>query len=115
MNAIDRGIAYLFPAWGATRALNRARYEAVSKYDAASKGRRGGWTRGSDSSVNAEIKAALPLVRAMSREQKRNNPYASRISDALVYNVVGAGIVPGARASSKARQKKAQDLMQDWS
>lgn len=117
MNAMDRAIGYLFPSWGAQRAFARAKIShmsAVNKYDAAGKGRRGGWTRGSDTSANQEIRNALPAVRAFSREQKRNNPYASKISDALVFNVVGAGIIPGAKAKGKARQKKAQELMQDW-
>jgi len=118
-NVIDKTIGYVFPGWGASRAFARARLDylgALNKYDAASKGRRGqGWSRGSDSSANAEIRGALPAVRAFSREQKRNNPYAAKISDSLVFNVIGAGIVPGAKSSSKPKQKKAQQLMQDWS
>lgn len=119
MNRIDQAISYLFPNWGAQRAFARAKIDymqSLNKYDAAGKGRRGGWSRGSDTSANQEIRAALPAVRAFSREQKRNNPYAAKISDALVHNVIGAGIIPGAKAPrSKARQKRAQELMQDWS
>jgi lambda family phage portal protein len=119
-NPIDAVISFFSPSRGAERAAARARLnfieKTVSKYDAAGKGRRNGnWSRGSDSSANAEIRAALPAVRAFSREQKRNNPYAAKISDSLVLNVIGAGLVPGAKAKSKAKQKLAQQLMQDWS
>ncbi|ALO46579.1 phage portal protein [Pseudohongiella spirulinae] len=117
-NALDKTIGFLFPGWGASRAFARAKMnylgDAMNKYDAAGKGRNG-WTRGSDSSANMEIGAALPRVRAFSRDLRRNNPYASKISDSLVFNVVGAGIVPGAKHSSERKRKRAQELMQDWS
>lgn len=120
-NPLDKAIGYFFPSWGADRAYARARLgfidKTMGKYDAASTGRRGnqGWSRGSDSSANAEIRGALPQVRAFSRELKRNNPYAAKISDSLAFNVIGAGIVPGAKSKSKNKQKLAQQLMQDWS
>lgn len=86
--------------------------QTVGAYDAASRGRRG-WFR-SDSGANSEIRAALPTVRALSRDLKRNNAYASKISDSLVRNVIGAGIVPGAVRGTKAKQRRAQQLMQEW-
>lgn len=117
-NFIDKTISFAFPGWGARRAFARAKLDymqSINKYDAASKGRRGAWNRGSDTSANHEIGLALPAVRAMSREQKRNNPYAAKISDSLTFNVIGPGIVPGAKGPTERKKKKAQELMQDWS
>lgn len=118
MTWLDRTIGWFSPAAEARRARARAvtdRIRAVNGYDAAGKGRRNRWTRGSDSSANAENRAALPLLRARHRELVRNNPYASRALRVLTNNIVGTGIRPRALIeNAPERKKQAQRLMADW-
>jgi len=116
-NMFDKLVGYFSP----TRALARdqARYRsdmltAKDGYDAAGKGRRNTWVRGSDSSVNVETRGSLVALRGRSREMVRNNPYAARAIEARVSNAIGAGIVPAAKCDNQKRQDNANKLMREW-
>ncbi|PWG73289.1 phage portal protein, partial [Enterococcus hirae] len=61
---------------------------AVNGYDGAGKGRRNTWTRGRDTSANAENRAALPILRARHREMVRNNAYAASAVRVLTSNII---------------------------
>jgi len=114
-NAIDKVISYFAPQKGLARDQARFKSDAINaknSYDAAGKGRRNTWFRGSDSSANTETRASLITLRGRSREMVRNNPYAHRAIEARVSNVVGGGIIPAARCENKKRQANAQRLMQ---
>jgi len=114
-NTIDKVISYFSPQKGLARDQARFKSDALnakSGYDAAGKGRRNTWFRGSDSSANTETRASLITLRGRSRELVRNNPYAHRAIEARVSNVVGGGIIPAARCDNKKRQENAQRLMQ---
>lgn len=120
MNPIDRILAAVAPQ----RALNRAQarfkmrlLEAQSSgYDAAGKGRRNTWTRGSDGSQNSENRNALTLLRARHRDLVRNNPYAASAVNVRVAYTVGDGIMPTAHhPDDKDKQALANKLMREWS
>ena len=63
-------------------------------YDAASQGRTRRHWRAPEIGPNAALQFELTQLRNRSRDQVRQNVYASRASDALVSNIVGTGIKP---------------------
>jgi len=120
MNALERILAAVAPQRALSRAQARARLRMLEAnaagYDAAGRGRRNTWSRGSDASQNAENRGALALLRARSRDLVRNNPYAASAINARVSYTVGDGIVPTAYHPTSARkQKLANQLMREWS
>lgn len=117
MSWLDRAIGWFAPEAEARRTRARVvtdRLRAVNGYDGAGKGRRNKWTRGRDSSANAESRAALPLLRARHREMVRNNPYAASALRVLTTNIVGTGIRPRAMVEDTEQKKSLQQLMLGW-
>ena len=117
MTWLDRTIGWFAPEAEARRTRARAltdRLRAANGYDGAGKGRRNTWTRGRDTSANAESRAALPLLRARHREMVRNNPYAASALRGLTTNIVGAGIRPRAKAPVERVQEDARRRMLGW-
>lgn len=117
MNLLDKSIAVFSPQRALSRVRARAQIkmlDAQNGYDAAGKGRRNTWTRGSDTSANAEIRSGLPLLRARSRELVRNNPYAAAAVRVITTNTVGTGIRPYATGNAKKRVETAQREMNLW-
>ena len=119
MNSIlEKMIAYLSPEAAYKREQARLRAQAVisarAKHDAAQSGRRNRSWLVTTTSANSEVGAALPVLRARSRDLVRNNPYASKAIEVIVSNTVGSGIVPSAKSKSKRRQDLANQLMAEW-
>ena len=110
MNLIDRIVSYVSPEAGLKRARARAATGILNAYEGASISRRTeGWrTVGSD--ANAETRASLSVLRNRSRDLVRNNPYASKAVAVIANNVVGTGILPQAKARTKARTRVIEDL-----
>lgn len=69
---------------------NRA---ARRKYEGASKGKRLQRWLTPNSSANAATAQDLPLLRARSRDLRRNNPYAAKGIQVITSNTIGTGIV----------------------
>jgi lambda family phage portal protein len=118
-NPIDRILATLSPGWALSRAQSRLRLQLLDAqangYDAAGRGRRNTWTRGSDGSQNNENRNALNLLRARHRHLVRNNPYAASAVNVRVAYTVGDGIMPTAHhPTDKAKQDLANKLMREW-
>ncbi|MBK8974111.1 MAG: phage portal protein [Hahellaceae bacterium] len=115
---LEKMIAYLSPESAYRREQARLRAHAVmaarAKYDAAQSGRRNRSWLVTTTSANSEVGAALPVLRARSRDLVRNNPYASKAIEVIVSNTVGSGIVPSAKSKSKRRQDLANQLMAEW-
>lgn len=119
MNPIDRILAAVAPERALRRAQARVRLRLLeaqaSGYDAAGRGRRNAWVRGSDASQNAETRGALPLLRARHRDLVRNNPYAASAINIRVSYTVGEGIMPTAyHPTSERKQNLANKLMREW-
>lgn len=119
MNLIDRLLATVSPQRALTRAQARLRLDLInaqaSGYDAAGRGRRNTWSRGSDQSQNAENRNALTLLRARHRDLVRNNPYAASAVNVRVAYTIGDGIMPTAyHPTSKRKQQLANKLMREW-
>lgn len=120
MNPIDRFLAAVAPQRALSRAQARLRLRMIeahnSGYDAAGRGRRNQWSRGSDKSQNSENRTALTLLRARHRDLVRNNPYAASAVNVRVAYTVGDGIMPTAyHPTSKRKQDLANKLMREWS
>lgn len=115
--AIDRSISYLFPRWGVMRARARFQlyqYEKFRSYEAASKGRRTAGWKGTNASVNTEIRQSILALRAFSRQAIRNNEYCGRAQGAYVDNVVGTGIHLKMDFGSDRKEKEAMSLWREW-
>jgi lambda family phage portal protein len=106
--AFDRFLLKVAPRWGRARIIARAQAEFFARnYEAAAGGRRTAhWPR-SQADANAAAGASLPTLRALSRDLRRNNPWARRGVQIIANNTAGWGIVP--RPSSKGK-----GLAQAW-
>lgn len=108
VNWLDRAIGWVAPHRALQRESARVALGRVREYQAAKSGRRtSGWTS-AGTSANAEIAPALATLRARSREQIRNNPYASIAVNKLAVKAVGTGILP------RHTNKRAGSLWKDW-
>ncbi|WP_316234974.1 MULTISPECIES: phage portal protein [unclassified Bradyrhizobium] len=114
MNAFDRLVAYLAPAAGLRRATARLSLDAVRAYDGAKGGRRADTWTATNASANVETKAALPRLRARSRDLVRNTWWGARIADVTVANAVGTGIMPKPQTGDKALDKKVKAAWKRW-
>lgn len=115
-NFLDAAIEWLNPTRGLARQTARAKIESIKRvqalYDGATTGRRSyGW-RVAGTDANTEIAGARVRLRNISRDMVRNNPVANRAVQIIKQNVVGAGIIPSVRSTSKARQARIQKLIQ---
>lgn len=113
MGRLEQAIAYFAPGVAARRAEARMRIRAIERarayYDGADTGRRGGSIRRSGASADTISYRSLPKLRAGSHDLARNNPYAARGIEAIVANIVGAGIVPRFKRGEQSVQRL-QDL-----
>lgn len=117
-NWLDRLLVKVAPRWGANRLRNRAMATLILRhYDAAGMGRRTeGWQRRS-SDVNAANLRALPALRELSRDLRRNNVYARRIVQAISNNMIGWGIAPkiaGPAGLDEGIAERAMELFKAW-
>ena len=107
MNPLDQVISWLSPQTAVRRQLARNTLQFISRnYTAATTGRRtSGWITGG-TAANEVIRSAQTLTRERARDLVRNNPYAGRIVDVLVANVVGTGITPTFSTGDKRRDRE---------
>jgi lambda family phage portal protein len=98
VNALEKAIRWVSPAWAARRERSRLlqeRYKTVrGYYDGATTGRRGSSFRTKDADPNVITRQTLSRLRSRSRDLVRNNPYARRAVQAIVSNTIGSGITP---------------------
>lgn len=83
-------------------------------YDAASHGRTRRHWRAPEAGPATTISFNLPALRRRSRDQIRQNTYASRASDAAVANIVGTGIKPLPKVDDDALNRRIRDLWGTW-
>jgi lambda family phage portal protein len=94
MNLIDKAISVFSPDAGVRRARARIVLNEVRKFEAAStSSRRTKNWRAKDSGSNIEIQESLTTLRARSRQLHRDSALARRITDILVNNVAGKGVI----------------------
>jgi lambda family phage portal protein len=110
-NVLDRVIAWFAPELGVKRVQNRVKLEAMNYAGAAMGRRTAGWASNS-ASANAVISAALPTLRARSRELVRNNPLARKAVSEITTRAIGTGITPQPR--TKAGDKVDKVIRDAW-
>lgn len=116
MNKLDRFISYFSPRAGAERAKYRAvqRILSTRAYDGARDDRRtDNWLTTQTSAV-AEARQGLQRLRDRSRDLERNDPFAQRAVTVIPANVIGHGIIPQAKTTSKPQKKKYADAWNRW-
>lgn len=115
---IDRAVETFSPALAARRLSARLTLERLKtlarEYDGAGRGRQTANWRARNSSANAEIEAAAPLLRARARDLVRNNPIAANGVQILVSNLVGAGIRPRAKTGNEATDARIDALWEEF-
>ena len=83
-------------------------------YDAAGRGRTRRHWRAPEVGPNAALQFELAQLRNRSRDQVRQNVYASRASDAMVANLIGAGIKPLPKIENEALNRRIRNLWGDF-
>jgi lambda family phage portal protein len=115
---MDKTVLWFDPYRGAKRIANRAMAQQVENtvrsFDGASSGRRFKNWRASSTSTNTENRPALSVLRNRARDLVRNEAYARGAVDAIVGNVIGAGIIAHAVAKTAGRAKNYDMLWLDW-
>jgi lambda family phage portal protein len=104
MNYFEEAIAFLSPAWAATRARSRAQMEAFRHYEGAAKSRRTEDWQATGTSAKNEVRRSLTILRNRAREQDRNNGYAKKAINVITTNTVGAGIRLSIKSDTPARE-----------
>lgn len=114
-NWIDRAIAVVAPRTAAKRVVARAAFDAVArKYDGAALGRlRDGMAR-SNTSADAEISKALPLLRARHRDLVRNNAHARKACTVWKNDLIGAGVIARSSSQDPALNAETDALWNEW-
>lgn len=111
---LDQAISWLSPGWGLRRQRDRAAALTLRNYDAATESRRTeGWNR-SASDANAAQRRAIPVVRELARDLKRNNPWARRAIKSVVNDTIGRGIRPTAYGASEKTNQRTMELWRAW-
>lgn len=115
-------ISDLFPGLAAKRAqhkLSKLRTDMMigtleRRFEGAAGGRRNEGWRSAGSDSNVENAPALARLRNRARDLRRNNPYAERAITGIADNVVGAGIVPRAKAKRDRDNDRLGELWRAW-
>ena len=97
------------------RSGRRSRGRGARSYDGAVMGSRVNSWQALGTNSNAEVLASLEKLRDRSRDLIRNNPYGHRAVEALVSNLVGAGIRPMPATGDDALDTQIADLFEKWS
>lgn len=110
-NLLDRAIAQVSPSW----ALRRMQYRhAVALFEGASKGRRTRHWKTPDSSIQADTRRGLSVLRARSRHLGQNNAYAAAAHRELPANMVADGITPHVNLPDPDLRKPGETLIKEW-
>jgi lambda family phage portal protein len=116
MSFFDKIIEAVNPELAFKRERFRAAIEVIRQYDAGSRSRRTKDWRAWDGGQNNEIAAALPTLRARSRDLVKNNPFAKRAIQIIAANTVGSGIKPAPEIEGRpAIERRIKEAFRQWS
>jgi lambda family phage portal protein len=115
---IDRALRALAPGVAARRLAARVALGQLDvlarEYQGAARGRNQANWRARNSSANAEVEVAAPILRARARDLVRNNPIAANGVQILVSNLVGTGITPRADTGNDDLNKRIDGLWAEF-
>jgi lambda family phage portal protein len=116
MNPFERLLATIAPRAALRRQAARLQLDQMRRYDATARGRRtDGWvTQGS--SADAASGPNYGVMRDRARDLVRNNPYAAKVVDVWVANLIGSGWSFKARDPRRngRRGETVTQLVRDW-
>lgn len=115
MNAFDRFMLAIAPAWTLRRIQARSAAQVLARhFEAAQPGRRtSGWKR-SRGDANAVLTSGIPELRMHARDLLRNNSWAKRGQSVIANNVTGWGIIPKAAGLRPRDNETAMGLWNAW-
>lgn len=108
---LDRAIAQVSPKWGFKRLQFR---QAINLFEGASRGRRTKGWRTPDTSIQADTRRGLALLRARARDLAQNNPYAAAAHRELPANIIADGITPHVDLKTPEERAPAEALVKGW-
>jgi len=108
---LDRAIGTVSPSW----AFKRLQYRtALAQFDGASKGRRTKGWKTSNTSIQADTRSGLSVLRARARDLGQNNCYAAAAHREIPVNIVGDGITPHIDLPRPEDREQGELLIKSW-
>ena len=102
LNALERAIAFISPAWAAKREAARGMMAMAGGYSGAAMGDRlGAWTPGTND-ADGDISWGLSDLRGRSADLVRNSAIAAGAIETQVSHIVGTGLSMQSRINAKA-------------
>ena len=108
---LDRAISTISPSWGYKRLQYRS---AMALFDGASHGRRTKHWRAPGTSIQADTRKGLAVLRNRSRDLGQNNAYAAAAHREIPANIVGEGITPHIDLPTPAERERGERLVKEW-
>ena len=108
---VDRAIASISPKWALRRLQAR---QAMNLFDGASRGRRTKGWRTPATSIQADTRSGLTLLRSRSRDLGQNNAFAAAAHRELPANIIGDGITPHVDLPTPEQRERAERLVKEW-
>lgn len=110
-NFIDRIVGWASPSAGYKRLQYR---KALNLFEGADRGRRTKHWRAPDSSIQADTRRGLRLLRARARDLAQNNAYAASAHREIPANIIGTGIRPQVRSEDPDVRAEHDRFIADW-
>ena len=117
MNPFEQLIAAVAPRAALKRQAARLQLDQLRRYDSAARGRRTENWIARNTSADAASAVGFGLSRDRARDLVRNNPYAAKIIDVWVQNLIGSGWSFKAKAGRRnggARGQRVTDAFRAW-
>jgi lambda family phage portal protein len=107
-NWFERTLGTLAPTYALKRAMAQTALQSLRGYDGARVTPRTASWRAPATAASAEIAYDGKIVRARARDLVRNNPYATKVHNTLLNNVISTGI------TGVPKGKKWRQIWTDW-
>ena len=110
-NIIDRAVSFFSPSAGYKRLQYR---DAMNLFEGAGRSRRtAGWKTPS-TSIQADTRRGLALLRSRARDLGQNNAYAAAAHRELPANIIGTGLVPHPDLPDPDARAPFEQLIKRW-
>jgi lambda family phage portal protein len=110
-NLIDRLVGFVSPAAGVKRLQAR---RALNLFEGGDRGRRTKHWRTPNTSIQADTRSGLSLLRARSRDLAQNNAFAAAAHRELPANIIGTGIRPQVKIADEDQRRALEQYVEDW-
>lgn len=110
-NLLDRAISAVSPRLGFKRLQYR---NAMNLFEGASRSKRTSGWRPSATSIQADTRKGLPILRSRARDLGQNNAYAAAAHREIPANIVGPGIMPHVALPDPDARAPGERLARMW-